>query len=120
MVQQFGLDFPSNLVRIAPVGILDMVALLDACRLVITDSGGLQKEAYLFERPTVTLRNTTEWVETITAGWNRLCEPEQLVDAVQIASAQLPSAHPPLYGTEGVGHRIVGQLAAYLKQRSSN
>lgn len=114
MVQQFGLEYPANLLRMPPVGIIEMVALLDACSLVITDSGGLQKEAYLFERPTVTLRDTTEWVETITAGWNRLCEPEDLVDVAKATLAQLPAEHPPLYGSEGVGGRIVEQLAAYL------
>jgi UDP-GlcNAc3NAcA epimerase len=114
MVQHFGLNFPSNLRKLAPVGILDMVALLDACHLVITDSGGLQKEAYLLNRPTVTLRNTTEWVETITVGWNRLCEPENLVQAADSAVSGLPAEHPPLYGVEGVGKRIVEQLLAHL------
>lgn len=114
MAQQFGLDFPKNLIRTSPVGILDMVALLHRCKLVITDSGGLQKEAYLFQRPTITLRTTTEWVETIVAGWNRLCEPEQLVGAAETALSQLPSQHPPLYGAEGVGKRIVQQLEAHL------
>ena len=49
-----------------------MIALLDGCTRVLTDSGGLQKEAYFFRKPCITLRNATEWVETIEAGWNRL------------------------------------------------
>jgi UDP-GlcNAc3NAcA epimerase len=57
---------------IEPVGYLDMIALLDGCTRVLTDSGGLQKEAYFFRKPCVTLRDATEWVETIEAGWNRL------------------------------------------------
>ena len=69
--KQYGLDFGS-IVVIDPVGYLDMVALLDGCTRVLTDSGGLQKEAYFFRKPCITLRNATEWVETIEAGWNRL------------------------------------------------
>jgi UDP-GlcNAc3NAcA epimerase len=49
-----------------------MIALLDGCSRVLTDSGGLQKEAYFFRRPCITLRDVTEWPETIDAGWNRL------------------------------------------------
>lgn len=55
-----------------PVGYIDMVRLLDGCTLVMTDSGGLQKEAYFARRPCITLRDETEWPETIAHGWNRL------------------------------------------------
>jgi UDP-GlcNAc3NAcA epimerase len=57
---------------IDPVGYIDMARLLDGCALVMTDSGGLQKEAYFARRPCITLRDETEWVETIEHGWNRL------------------------------------------------
>lgn len=57
---------------IGPVGYIDMVRLLDGCSLVLTDSGGLQKEAYFARRPCITLRDETEWTETIDHGWNRL------------------------------------------------
>ena len=62
----------SGISVIEPVGYLDMMALLEACTQVLTDSGGLQKEAYFFHKPCVTLRDATEWVETVDAGWNRL------------------------------------------------
>lgn len=67
----FKLDFAPVRV-IEPVGFLDMTALLAECRRVITDSGGVQKEAYFHRKPCVTLRDATEWVETIESGWNRL------------------------------------------------
>jgi UDP-GlcNAc3NAcA epimerase len=68
---RFRLEFGEIRV-IEPVGYLDMIALLDACTNVLTDSGGLQKEAYFHRKPCVTLRDATEWTETIEAGWNRL------------------------------------------------
>jgi len=117
MAEQFGLSFPSNLCRLPPVGILDMVALIDACGIVVTDSGGLQKEAYLLGRPAATLRNTTEWVETIKAGWNRLCEPETLANTVSAMLSQSMPEHPPLYGEVGVGERIVRQLESHLPRQ---
>lgn len=62
----------SGLHVIDPVGYLDMTALLDGCRRILTDSGGLQKESYFHRKPCVTLRDATEWIETVDAGWNRL------------------------------------------------
>lgn len=62
----------ADLSLIDPVGYLDMAQLLASCELVMTDSGGLQKEAYFARRPCITLRDETEWVETIESGWNRL------------------------------------------------
>jgi UDP-GlcNAc3NAcA epimerase len=68
---RFGIQWGA--IRIVePMSYLDMIALLDGCSRVLTDSGGLQKEAYFFRRPCVTLRDVTEWPETIDAGWNRL------------------------------------------------
>ena len=92
---------------IDPVGYLEMVALVGSARLVLTDSGGLQKEAYWLSSPCVTLRNETEWIETVRAGWNRLVgpDPAKIVHAVE--SFVPPKSHPPLYGDGSAAEKCV-------------
>jgi UDP-GlcNAc3NAcA epimerase len=83
---------------IDPVGYLDMVALTGSARMVLTDSGGLQKEAYWLQIPCLTMRQETEWVETVAAGWNRLVatDSNEIIEAVR---AFRPGGVPPvLYG----------------------
>ncbi|MBZ0288171.1 MAG: UDP-N-acetylglucosamine 2-epimerase (non-hydrolyzing) [Anaerolineae bacterium] len=114
MMGEFGLTFSGNVRTIDPIGFLDMVALLDACTIVITDSGGLQKEAYMLRRPAVTVRDTTEWIETVQSGWNRLTEPGDFKAAVAEALKPPPADHPDFYGAPGVCDRIVDVLEAEL------
>jgi UDP-GlcNAc3NAcA epimerase len=110
MMGEFGCQFSGNVRPIDPLGFVDMVALLDACTIVITDSGGLQKEAYMLRRPCVTVRGTTEWVETVHSGWNRLTEPADFKPAVTEALKPPPAEHPDFYGAPGVCERIVDAL----------
>jgi UDP-GlcNAc3NAcA epimerase len=73
VIHQSGLDIASSNIKIIdPVGYLEMIWLLENCHFVITDSGGLQKEAYFFSKPCITLRNETEWVELLHEGVNWL------------------------------------------------
>jgi UDP-GlcNAc3NAcA epimerase len=117
MIGEFDLHFSDNVRAIEPVGFIDMVCLLDASEIVITDSGGLQKESYMLRRPTVTVRNTTEWVETVESGWNRLCEPDPASFKAAVAEARKapPAEHPDFYGTYGVSKRICAALEDGLK-----
>ncbi|MBN2524493.1 MAG: UDP-N-acetylglucosamine 2-epimerase, partial [Bacteroidales bacterium] len=61
-----------NILQVDPAGYFHLLQLLDNCRFVLTDSGGLQKEAFWAKKPCITLRDETEWVETVAAGWNVL------------------------------------------------
>ncbi len=95
----------------APLGYLEFTALLHHARAVLTDSGGVQKEAYLAGVPCVTLRDTTEWVETVAAGWNRLVDLDAH-GALAAMERSVPEAHPELYGDGRAGERVVAALQA--------
>jgi UDP-GlcNAc3NAcA epimerase len=107
-----GIELPPNVRALPPTGYLDLAALASQARVVLTDSGGLQKEAYWYEVPCVTLRTTTEWVETLDTGWNRLVgtDPEQIGEAVR--SAGPGAEHPQLYGDGHAAERIADLLCS--------
>jgi UDP-GlcNAc3NAcA epimerase len=94
---------------VPPLGYLDFTALLVNARAVVTDSGGVQKEAYLAGVRCVTIRSTTEWTETVDAGWNQLVDLDAEA-AVAALARPLPSERPPLYGDGRAGERVVEAL----------
>ena len=96
-----GLTCPPSLKILEPIGYLAMARLIDAARLVLTDSGGLQKEAYWLGTPCVTLRDETEWVETVAAGWNVLAGADGGRIADEAHRLRPPSERPTLYGGDG-------------------
>jgi UDP-GlcNAc3NAcA epimerase len=98
-------------VRLFPaVGYLDFAALASQARVVATDSGGVQKEAYWYGVPCVTLRETTEWVETIETGWNVLVGTDRERIAAALADPPQAESHPDLYGDGHAAERIVELL----------
>lgn len=112
MLDNYGLT-PSEKVKIVkPLGYVDMLALVDSAAALITDSGGLQKEAYILETPCITVRPETEWVETVQSGWNRLCAAEQgaILAAIESACGARPVTHPNHYGDGQAAERIVKAL----------
>ena len=95
---------------IEPLGYLDFSALASQARVILTDSGGLQKEAYWYGVPCVTMRPSTEWVDTLAGGANVLVDDDPDRIAVAAASAQLPPDPPPLYGDGHASERIAAAL----------
>jgi len=97
---------------IDPVGYFDMITLLKKCSGVFTDSGGVQKEAYFFQKPCVTLRDETEWVELVEYGFNTLvgANYEKIVEAETIISTKIVNWSHKLYGNGNAAAKIVQLL----------
>jgi UDP-N-acetylglucosamine 2-epimerase len=110
MIDRQGIELGPRLRLLPPLGYLDLAALASQARVVATDSGGLQKEAYWYGVPCVTLRETTEWVETVEAGWNVLAGTDAETVAGAIAAAAPPAERPALYGDGRAAERIAELL----------
>jgi len=109
-IKDLGYVSRTNVCMIAPVGYIDMVRLEMDARLILTDSGGVQKEAYWLSVPCVTLRNETEWIETINSGWNLLVgtDKEKIINSIR--SFIPPGVHPILYGDGKASLRCIDIL----------
>lgn len=103
-----------NFTPIEPVGYFDMLNLLDGCKLVLTDSGGLQKEAYFFSKYCITLRDQTEWVELVEGGFNSLvgADQDQIVSTYNSMSKIKISSQGGLYGDGRASQKIAERLSS--------
>jgi UDP-N-acetylglucosamine 2-epimerase len=97
---------PARIRVIDPVGYLDMLALEEGAAVIVTDSGGVQKEAYFLAKPCVTLRDTTEWTETVEAGWNVLVgwDSDRIAEAMRTFRPN--SKRPDLFGNGHAAEQI--------------
>jgi UDP-GlcNAc3NAcA epimerase len=116
VMDDFGIRPAPYLHAIQPVGYLEMLALLGGSTRVVTDSGGLQKEAYWLRVPCITLRAATEWVDTVRVGANTLVDPQDPSRLGRaLSEARFPEDAPPLYGDAHTAERIADAL--YTLQR---
>jgi UDP-GlcNAc3NAcA epimerase len=113
---RLSLDNNENILILPPAGFLDIIALEKNARLVITDSGGLQKEAFFFQKPCVVLRPETEWVEIVENGNAVLAgaDEEKIVDAAHAMLAQKEFTFPPIFGNGKAAQFIVQKILEKL------
>ncbi|MDQ4049604.1 MAG: UDP-N-acetylglucosamine 2-epimerase (non-hydrolyzing) [Actinomycetota bacterium] len=106
-----------NVRLMPPLGYLDFTKLAMHARAILTDSGGVQKEAYLLGVPCVTLRENTEWVETVEAGWNTLVALDRTAALAALERPRPDGERPELYGGGHAARRVCEVLSAYTQPR---
>ncbi len=107
-------DEDANIRAVPPVPYHDTIGLLKGASALLTDSGGMQKEAYFLRVPCVTLREETEWVETVELGWNRLVGTDEPAIVEAAMHAEIPDHHPPVYGDGRASARCVAAIETHL------
>jgi UDP-N-acetylglucosamine 2-epimerase len=111
------LEAAEHLTVTRPLGYLDFLNLLQHAAAVLTDSGGVQKEAYLLRVPCLTLRNTTEWTETVELGWNTLVDLDRERVLRALETLNPPAQHPDLYGGGRAGERVLAAIDGWEGRR---
>lgn len=115
IVEKSGIAIPSNFILTKPLGYLDFIKLQEESTRIITDSGGIQKEAFLLKKPCVTLRSETEWVETVEEGWNLLLDvlSPNLIDSIE--------SFIPVHAAKSVfGHDVAEKMVAIVNSKILN
>ena len=116
-LERESLELAAHVEVVEPLGYLELAALASQARVILTDSGGLQKEAYWYGVPCITLRPSTEWVDTVATGANVLVDddPDRLAEAVR--TARLPAGLPTLYGDGHASERVAEALLGRIGGR---
>jgi len=112
-----GLSLGPQVRLLGPLGYLELASLASQARVLVTDSGGLQKEAYWYGVPCVTVRPSTEWVDTVEVGANVLVDADPEAVAQAVARARMPAERPVLYGDGHASDRIAAVLHATMRDR---
>jgi UDP-N-acetylglucosamine 2-epimerase len=105
-LQKLDVQFGANVRVIEPVGYYDMMVLEENARIVATDSGGVQREAYFMRKPCLTLRDETEWTETVQVGWNKLVGVDMECILNEWRTFTPPAEQPPIFGDGTAGEKI--------------
>jgi UDP-N-acetylglucosamine 2-epimerase len=116
-LEREGIKLEPHVRLVEPLSYLELAALASQARVIVTDSGGLQKEAYWYGVPCVTVRPSTEWVDTVIAGANVLVDDDAEALATAIAHAAMPEKRPVLYGDGHASQRITQALLATMPGR---
>jgi UDP-N-acetylglucosamine 2-epimerase len=116
-MQEERLTLGDHVRLIEPLSYLELASLASQARVVVTDSGGLQKEAYWYGVPCVTVRPSTEWVDTVAVGANVLVDADPIALAAAVAGATMPAGRPVLYGDGHASERIAQVLVATIPSR---
>jgi UDP-N-acetylglucosamine 2-epimerase len=116
IIEQNDLEIPKSIRLYPPLGYLEFQKLLKGSLKVITDSGGLQKEAYLAGKPCITIRPETEWVETVEVGWNMLLDTDDNEFVEKILDFKPNGERPDLYG-KNVAKRMLMEMERFLEER---
>jgi UDP-N-acetylglucosamine 2-epimerase len=117
VLKSTAMKVPGNVTLIDPIGYLEILVLEENAEAIVTDSGGVQKEAYFAGRPCITLRTTTEWTETVEAGWNVLVGTDSAAIARAMRGFRPEGPRPELFGDGHAAERVVEALST---AKSSN
>ena len=112
-LDESGLEVPYNLELREPVTYTEMLTLERDAEAIVTDSGGVQREAYMWRVPCITLREETEWVETVVTGWNTLAgvDPERVVESL---TQPRPFESPPVFGDGKAAEHTADAVMEFL------
>ena len=109
-LEEFNIKLGENINLIEPVGYLEMIWLESNCQIICTDSGGVQKEAYFFKKPCITMRDETEWIELVDSGWNTLVGASEQKISSKVNNFDVPKEYRALYGEGNAANMIIDIL----------